>query len=185
MNQPQSGGTTFQESVQTSIHQESLQDQNNRRMQRPNSSNDSSHNCSSAPAPPITLSIILSPLGGQTQNIEAENTSSVSIQDDFPDVNSLDIPSHLHPSINLDGHMPDPATHAGFLYNGYQTISPMLQYPTESDPVDMNLDVFTGLGNDIDDWEIFFNASTKGQLSTEGYLTPFYDSQPLPFEYAA
>jgi hypothetical protein len=22
-------------------------------------------------------------------------------------------------------------------------------------------------------------------LSTEGYLTPFYDSQPLPFEYAA
>jgi len=168
------------------MHQQSLQDQNNRQMQRPHSSIGSSHNCSSAPALPLIPSNILSPTSDQTQNTEAENTpSSISIQDDFPNVGSLNIPSQLHPGINLDGHMPDPATHAGLLYNDIQTSSPMLQYPTESDTVNLNLDVFTGSGNGIDDREIFFNPSTKGQLSTEGYLTLFYDSQPLPFGYAA
>jgi hypothetical protein len=168
------------------MHQQSLQDQNNRQMDRRHSSNGSSHDCSSVPALPLVPSNILSPTSDQTQNIEAENTpSSISIQSDFPDIDSLNIPSQLHPGINLDGHMPNPATHARLLYNDIQTSSPMLQYPTESDPVDLNLDVFTGLGNGIDDWEIFSNPPTKGQLSTEGYLTPFYDSQPLPFEYAA
>ncbi|KAL6229270.1 hypothetical protein BDW75DRAFT_225372 [Aspergillus navahoensis] len=168
------------------MHQQSLQDQNNGQTQRPHSSNGSPHNCSSAPALPLVPSNILSPTSDQTQNIEAENTpSSISIQDNFPAVDSLNIPSQLHPSINLDGHMPDPAAHAGLLYYDIQTLSLMPQYPTESDPVDLNLDVFIGLGNGIDDWEGFFNPPTKGQLSTEGYLTPFYDSQPLPFEYAA
>ncbi|KAJ5932946.1 hypothetical protein N7516_007435 [Penicillium verrucosum] len=186
LNQPQSESTTSQESGQTSMHQQSLQDQNNRQMQRPHPSIGSSHNCSSAPALPLIPSNILSPTSDQTQNTEAENIPSlISIQDDFPDVGSLNVSSQLHPGINLDGHMPDPGTHAGLLYNDINTSSPMLQYPTESDTVDFNFDVFTGSGNGINDWEIFFNPSTKGQLSTEGYLTPFYDSQPLPFEYAA
>lgn len=107
------------------------------------------------------------------------------MEDDFLDVGSLNVFSQLHPGINLDGHMPDHATHAGLLYKDIQTSSPMLQYPTEGDTVDLNLDVFTGSGNGIDDWEIFLNPSTKGQLSTEGCLTPCYDSQPLAFEYAA
>ncbi|KAJ5657261.1 uncharacterized protein N7484_000910 [Penicillium longicatenatum] len=186
LSQPQSGGTILQESDQAFVRHESLQDQNNRQRQRPNSSNSRSQEFTSSPAPPIVPSNILSPTGDETQDIEAENTpSSILIQDDGSDATSLDISSQLYPSINLDEYMPDPASHAGLLYNDVQTSSPMLQYPTESEPVDLNFDLFTGIGNGIDDWEIFFNLSAKGQSSAEGYLTPFNDSQPLPFEYAA
>ncbi|KAJ6104994.1 hypothetical protein N7486_003683 [Penicillium sp. IBT 16267x] len=184
LNQPQSGSTIFQGSAQASVNQQKLPDHNDRQMQRPFSSNSSSHTFISAPAPLIVSGNILSsPRFDQAQNIEAEDTpSSVSIQD-VPDFNSLTIPSQLRPSINSDEHTPDPASHAGLLYNDVHKSSPLLEYPAESDPVDLNLDVFfTGIGNGIDDWEIFFNPSTKGQLWTEGYLTPFYDSQPFPFE---
>ncbi|KAJ5557395.1 hypothetical protein N7494_001310 [Penicillium frequentans] len=185
LDQPHFESTAFPESAQSSMHQQKLQDQKARQMQQPNSCSGSSHSVTSVPAPPIAPSNIPSLTVDQNQIFEAENTPSSLSTQDVPDVNSLNIPSQLHPNINLDEYTPDPTSHAGLLYNDVQTSSPILEYPTESDPVDMNFDVFTGIGNGIDDWEIFFNPSTKGQLSTEGYLTPFYDSQPLPFEYAA
>ncbi|KAJ5560584.1 hypothetical protein N7513_002983 [Penicillium frequentans] len=185
LDQPRFESTAFPESAQSSMHQQKLQDQKARQMQQPNSCSESSHSVTSVPAPPIAPSNIPSLTVDQNQIFEAENTPSSLSTQDVPDVNSLNIPSQLHTNINLDEYTPDPTSHAGLLYNDVQTSSPILEYPTESDPVDMNFDVFTGIGNGIDDWEIFFNPSTKGQLSTEGYLTPFYDSQPLPFEYAA
>ncbi|KAJ6003362.1 Zn(II)2Cys6 transcription factor [Penicillium sp. IBT 35674x] len=185
LDQPRFEGATFEGSAQTSMHQQKLQDQSTRDMQQPHSSSGSPYNITSVPAPPIARSNISSPTVDQVQNFEAENTPSSLSTQDVPDVNSLNIPSQLHTSINLDEYTPDPASHAGLLYNDVQTSSPILEYPTESDPVDVNLDVFNGIGNGIDGWDFFFNPSTKGQLSTEAYLTPFYDSQPLPFEYAA
>lgn len=185
LDQPQFESTAFLESTQTSMHQQKLQDQNTRQMQQPHSCSGSSHSVTSVPAPPIAPSYFPSPTVDPNQNFEAENTPLSLSTQDVPDVNSLNIPSQLHTNIDLDDYTPSPASHAGLLYNDVQPSSPILEYPTESDPVDLNLDLFTGIGNGIDDWEIFFNPSTKGQLSTESYLTPFYDSQPLPFEYAA
>lgn len=185
LDQSRFESTNIQKSAQSSMHEKQLQDQNNRQMQQPHSCDGSSQNVTSVLTPPIAPSNILSPTVDQTQDFEAENSpSSLSIQD-VPGNNDLNIPSQLHTTINLDEYTPDPASHAELLYNDVQTSSPILEYLTEIDSVDMNLDVFTGIGNGIDDWEIFFNSSTKGHLSTEGYLTPFYDSQHLPFDYPA
>ncbi|KAJ5813394.1 Zn(II)2Cys6 transcription factor [Penicillium pulvis] len=184
LDQPHVESTAITESAQTSRHQQKLQDQNARQMQQPNPCS-GSHSVTSVSAPSIAPSNVPSPTVDQNQIFEAENTPSSLSTQDVPHANSLNNPSQLHTNINLDEYTPDIASHAGLLYNDVQTSSPILEYPTESDPVDMNFDMFTSIGNGIDDWEIFFDPSSKGQLSTEGYLTPFYDSQPLPFEYAA
>jgi len=88
----------------------------------------------------------------------------------------------MHPSTNLDEYnqtyIAEPTSHAGLLYNDVQASSPMLEYPTESDSVGSEL--FTGIGNDIDDWGISFIPSTKSQFSTEEYWALFNDSQPYP-----
>jgi hypothetical protein len=163
------------------VHQQKLQDHNDRSVPRPHNPNGNPHNITSVSAPQIAPNNILSSQTvDQTQNFEAENTPLSILVQDIPDANTANIPSQLHPGINLNEYILDFASHGGLVYKDVKMSSPFLEYSTESDPLDVNLDVFTGIWNDINDWESFFNPSTKGQLSTVGYLTPFDDFQPLP-----
>ncbi|KAJ5399553.1 hypothetical protein N7465_010042 [Penicillium sp. CMV-2018d] len=187
LNQP--GSTIFQESEHnmtepTSPYHQKLQDQPGHNKQRPHSSNGSQQSFTPIQRLPTTLNNILSsPTVHEGQHIEAMNTPSSSSVPDFTDAESIYIPLQIHTSSNLDKYdqsTPDPASHAGLLCNDVQPSS-MLWYPTKNDSV--GSDLFAGIGNHPDDWERFFNPSTQGQLSADGY-SPFYDFQPLPFEYA-
>ncbi|CAG8168412.1 unnamed protein product [Penicillium nalgiovense] len=191
LNQP--GSTTFQESEhsmseQDSPHCQKLRNDNDQNKRRPHSSNGSPQDSTSVQAPPIALSnTLFSPTAHQVQNIEFESTPSSLFIHNVAGVDSIHVPLQMHPSSNMDQcsetYLLDPASHVGLSYNDVQIGSPMLEYPTENDSV--SSDLFAGITNHPADWEIFFNPSTKGQLSTDGYWTPFYDYQPMPFEYAA
>ncbi|KAJ5978316.1 hypothetical protein N7501_001658 [Penicillium viridicatum] len=186
----QPGSTIFQESEHnmtepTSPYHQKVQDQPGHNKQRPYSSNGSQQSFTPVQGPPTALNNTLSsPTVHEGQHIEAMNTPSSSSVPDFTDAESIYIPLQIHTSSNLDeydqSYTPDPASHTGLLCNDVQPSS-MLWYPTKNDSV--GLDLFAGIGNHPDDWERFFNPSTQGQLSTDGY-SPFYDFQPLPFEYA-
>ncbi|OQD71366.1 hypothetical protein PENPOL_c001G04010 [Penicillium polonicum] len=188
LNQP--GSTIFPESEHnmtepTSPYHQRLQDQPGHNKQRPHSSNGSQQSFTPVQGLPTALNNILSsPTVHEGQHIEAMNTPSSSSVPDFTDAESIYIPLQIHTSSNLDesdqSYTPYPASHAGLLCNDVQPSS-MLWYPTKNDSV--GSDLFAGIGNHPDDWERFFNPSTQGQLSIDGY-SPFYDFQPLPFEYA-
>ncbi|KAJ5995549.1 hypothetical protein N7481_002526 [Penicillium waksmanii] len=175
-------------SEQDSPHHQRLQDPNNQIKQRPYSSNGSPQSFALVQGPPTAASNNLpSSTVHQVQKDEAENNPSLSSVQYIPDVDSTHVPLQIHPNSNWEegseSYMPDRANHAGLRYNDYQTASAMLEYPTETDYVE--LDLFAGIGDNPDDWDIFFGPLAKGELSTDNYSTPFYYYQPLPFDYAS
>ncbi|KAJ5638275.1 hypothetical protein N7490_008154 [Penicillium lividum] len=179
----QAGRSSFEESGKS--EQQKPENPKAQALQRPQSSSGTLHSLTPVEASPITPNYPLSsPVVHPNHSIETEDDSLPFIQT-IADPSSLHSPFQINSSSRVDDFnkrdMRDPASHTGLLYNDVQASILPLEYPTDGDAVPS--DLFTGIGNDIDDWEGFLQPF--GQVSTEAYSMPFYDTQPLPFEYAA
>lgn len=152
-------------------------------------------NFTSVQALPIDLSnTLLSPMPHLAQDIELDGNHSSSFTNTTHNVSGTDSvhdSPRTHSSGNL-GQCNEPytnlfdfesASHDEPSCNEVQISSPILECPTEIDSV--GSDLFAGIAIHPADWDAFLNPSIQGQLSTDGYWTPFYDTQAMPFEYAA
>ncbi|KAJ5738606.1 hypothetical protein N7493_001761, partial [Penicillium malachiteum] len=123
---------------------------------------------------PENLNILSSPTIDQSQTVEPRTDSTLSslgiidVRDDKNFNTSPSLPPVIN-SINSDEDISNLANHAGFLFNDFQTStgSDMLEPSIGRDLVNTDLNLFSGIENDMDEWDIFFNPSTGGDLSTQ------------------
>ncbi|KAJ5711127.1 hypothetical protein N7488_005283 [Penicillium malachiteum] len=140
---------------------------------------------------PQNLNLLSSPPTriDQSQIIEprADSTLSSLSRLDVPDDENFNTSPSLPPvtmnSISPDEDIPILANHAELLFNDVQpsTGSDMLEPFTGGDLVNMDLNLFSGIDNVLDEWDMFFNLSTRSHLSTpdvvtEGHFAPFSNS---------
>ncbi|KAJ5772597.1 C6 transcription factor (Fcr1) [Penicillium odoratum] len=154
-------------------------------LQRPQSSSGTSHSLTPVEASPITPNYPLSSPGIHPNHNTETGDDSLPSMKTIADSSGLHSPFQIVSSSRVDDSierdMRGPASPTEILCNDVQASSLPLEYPTKDDA--MPSDLFTGIGNDFDDWEGFLQPF--GQVSTEAYSMPNHDTQPLPFGYAA